>query len=337
MLFELSNRRMFKKFSLFFVSALICAFLLEIVLRTFFPVYTTSPLRAYQYDPDLGVRLRPGIHLLETTDFQQEAQVNSLGTVNFQEKFDDYKTLVFAVGDSFTQGTGLPSDMSYPAQLDLFLNEDQAGFYKKEYGVVNLGLAAYGGEQNLIALQHWSATIGKPSYILYLGCDNDYEDDLEFKSGYRHNHIVDGSPKWGVFVRPLQWLTNDLQIGLRLKLAIQQVRRARIDSEANSAEDKSVAELEGPVFEKLNAFAKNSGANLIVSWSDQGKSYDWLREWANHNQVTFADWRPKASSVNAAIPDLPIDNPHSGGHHRGWVNKVIAEEYGRLIRQLHHD
>jgi hypothetical protein len=328
---------MLKKFALFLVSALISAFVLEIVLRTFFPVYTTSPLRAYQYDPELGVRLRPGIHLLETTDFQQEVQVNQLGTVNFQENFNEYKSLVFAVGDSFTQGTGLPSDMSYPAQLDLYLNEDQAGFYRKEYGVVNLGLAAYGGQQNLIALRRWAATIGKPSYILYLGCDNDYEDDLAFNGGYRHNHIVEGNPKWGALVRPLQWMTNDLQIGLRVKLAIQQVRRAEISSTANSSEAKSAAEMEEPVLEELNAFAKDSGSNLIVSWSDQGKSYDWLKEWANRSQVAFADWRPKVDSVDAAIPNLPIDNPHSGGHHRGWVNKMIAEEYGRLIRQLRHD
>src|SRR4051812_23858682 len=141
---------MLKKIALFIASALLCALIVEILLRTFFPVYTVSPLRAYQYDPELGVTLRPGIHILETTDFQQELRVNRLGTVNFQEDFSDYHSLVFAVGDSFTQGTGLPSDMSYPAQLDVFLNTDESGLYRKEYGVVNLGFAAYGGEQNLI-------------------------------------------------------------------------------------------------------------------------------------------------------------------------------------------
>ena len=316
------------------ISILISLIAIELILRLFFPVYQTSILAAYEYDEELGTRLRPGVHLFKTTDFQEEVRVNQLGTVNFQEDFSRYESLVFAAGDSFTQGTGLPSDMSYPAQLDMKLNQNDEGLYTNKYGVVNLGLAAFGGEQSLIALRRYASKIKPPNYILYLGCDNDYEDDVLFKSGYRHKHIVQGSPQWGSLVRPMQWLTNDLQLGLRLKLAVSQLRRSKLsadDANAAQAETASVAELELPVLEKLAAFAKENNAVLIVSWSETGRSYDWLKQWSDANAVAFADWGPNVDSVKSSIPALPIDNQHSGAHHRGWVNGIIADEYARKI------
>jgi len=319
------------------VSTVISLIVLELILRAFLPVYQTSIPEAYQYDSELGFRLRPGIHLFKTTDFQQEVRVNQLGTVNFQENFDGYETIVFAVGDSFTFGTGVPSDMSYPAQLDLTLNQDTQGFYTKKYGVVNLGLAAFGGEQSLITVRRWAELVRPPKYILYLGCVNDYEDDVLFKSGYSNRHLVQGSPVWGGMVRPMQWLTNDLQIGIRAKLLLSQVRRSQL----GAADDKNLgvpenspptAELEQPALEKLAAYAKENNAILIVGWSEEGLSYDWLKTWAQNNSVRFADWGPKLNSVLASIPALPMTNQHSAAHHRSWVNRMIAEEYSRQIQ-----
>lgn len=323
---------MFKKVLLTLTSTLISLVVVEFILRAFFPVYPLGTLRAYQYDDELAVRLKPGIHSLETTDFQQELRVNGLGTVNFQESFDDYSSIVFAVGDSYTQGTGLPSDMSYPAQLDMILNRRSQVEYSRTYGVVNLGLAAYGGEQNLIALRRFSGSIRKPAFILYLGCDNDLEDDQLFLSGYRHSHIVDGNPKWEPFVRPLQWLTNDLQIGLHLKVIVGNLRRSSFRANRATEASASVAEMEGPVLDRLNAFAKESDAVLVVSWVGSADSYNWSKQWAEKNGVLFADWMPRVDSVTSNISEMPRVNPHSGGHLRGWVNRIIAEEFERQIR-----
>lgn len=38
--------------------------------------------------------------------------------------------------------------------------------------------AGYGGEQSLISLRGWATRLGPPSVILYVGCENDFEDDL---------------------------------------------------------------------------------------------------------------------------------------------------------------
>jgi hypothetical protein len=321
-----------KKLALLFVTTLVVVSIAEIVLRLFFPVYPTGDLRAYQYDDQLGYRLRPQMHEFYTTDHQEEIVVNGQGTVNFQPDFAGYKHLVFAVGDSYTQGVGIPADMSYPAQLDLILNSDERGMYSKTFGVVNLGVSAFGGEQELLALDRWARQIGQPEVILYLGCDNDHEDDLLFASGYRHKHLVNGNPSWGPLVKPMQWLTNDLQIGLRTKLLVSNMRRQQLNA-SGSDDQRSVAEMERSVLERLRQYAAARRSRLVVSWSTAGDSYSWLQGWAAGNNVPFADWAPRVDSVTAAIPSMSTENQHSSGHHRGWVNTIIAQEYAKQMNK----
>ena len=131
-----------------FLSYLTAGFLcVEVFLRFFSPVRFCDAMETFRHDPELGVSFVPSLHVLQTTDYQQEVKINQLGTVNFQEDFTRFKSLVFAVGDSFTQGVGLPADASYPAQLDLVLNI-RDGSYEALFGVVNLGMGGYGGMQN---------------------------------------------------------------------------------------------------------------------------------------------------------------------------------------------
>jgi hypothetical protein len=328
-----SIRQSLKKLSLVLLALLVGVLILEIILRQFFPRHYPVNPAAYEHDRELGFRLRPDAHLFRTTDFQHENVSNKLGTANFQETFEDYESLVFAIGDSYTQGTGLPADMSYPAQLDHLLNQDERGFYVKRFGVVNLGVAGFGGEQELLSLRRAAGQLRPPSVILYLGCDNDFVDDLAFKNGVRHGAVLRGSPVWGRLTTPLRLLLEQTQIGFRLRAALLERRRRQLSEEAlgRAGRDASVAELESSVLERLAAYAKEHGSMLVVSWSDKGKSYDWLKSWADGNGIAFADWAPKADAVRSAVPALPLDNPHSSGHHRGWTNRVIAGEYQRQI------
>ena len=320
--------------------ALSCVFslaLVEFALRLFRPSYSVNIPDTYEYDPELAFRLRPGLHRFRTTDFQQESRVNALGTANFQESFDGYESLVFTLGDSYTQGTGVPADSSYPFQLDLTLNRDEQGFYSKRFGVVNLGVAGFGGEQNLLTLRRFAERLRAPAFVLYLGCDNDFEDDLLLRDGQRHRQVLRGSPSWGRSSAPILWLTEDLQIGLKLTRFLRERRRARLYEEALkplAAEGRapSVAELEAPALEKLLEYSKEYGFTPVVSWSVEGDSYDWLKSWAVQRGVAFADWAPKVKSVQASMPALPLDNNHSGHHHRAWVNRQIAEEFARQIQ-----
>ncbi|MFL6230756.1 MAG: hypothetical protein ACJ741_18435 [Pyrinomonadaceae bacterium] len=327
-----------KRAALSVVSVALALAVVEIALRLFRPKYNVAIPWAYEYDEELAFRLKPSAHLFRTTDFQQEEVTNALGTANFQESFDDYPQLVFTVGDSYTQGLGVPSDASYPEQLDLILNRDEQGFYAKRYGVVNLGVAGFGGEQNLIAVSRYTARLRRaPSFILYLGCDNDLTDDLMFRGGYRHTQLTEGNPRWGRLAVPLRWLSEDFQIGIQAKAFVLGRRRAGVERAAAARATQeggwpAAAAGEADIFARLLDDARGHGATLVVSWAEAGASYDWLKSWAAQNGVAFADWTPRAASVTAAIRSLPLDNSHSGGHHRAWANGVIAEEFARQVR-----
>jgi hypothetical protein len=308
----------------------------EWALRSFAPLYTVGIQSTYQYDPELGYRLAPSVHRYQLTDHLEEIRTNGLGTVNFQEKFDRYPVLVFAAGDSYTQGTGNSSDTSYPFQLDLLLNQDDRGFYQERYGVVNLGLAAFGTEQSLIALKRYADLIGKPRYVLYLGCDNDWEDDVLLRSGYRHRHLVAGSPLWGRFVGPMLWLSQ-FELVKRAKFAYSQLQRARKMNQAApgggaDAAAPSTAERVWPTIERIVALSREWNAVLVLGWANpDGDSYAWLKAKAAEEHIPFADWNPPMESVRERMPDLPMANPHSGGHWRPWTNNVIARTYARAM------
>lgn len=319
------------------LSLCVCLLALELILRSCLPLYLTGHRQACRYDGELGFRLQAGVHDLTTTDHQQEIRTNPLGTTNFQEDFGDYHELIFAVGDSFTQGTGLPADASYPAQLDLILNlrDDR---YTKRFAVVNLGLAGYGGRQNLIQLEKQAGRLGQPRYILYLGCRNDYEDDLLFEAGHMHGFLVAGNPRWPWYLKPLGWWAYETEVGKRVKVFWGGLKRARIFSRAPvppGERSPSAAEHEEPIFQALQNLAERYGARLIVSWSGapaaDDASYDWLKEYAGRNHIAFADWHPAVASVRQAIPHLPLMNPHSGGHYRTWVNQQVARAYAKHI------
>lgn len=315
-------------------SCLVLLLVAECGLRALAPVHLVGIQSAFRYDDVLGYRLAPGLHVYKLTDHLEEVKTNELGTVNFQESFEAYDTLVFAVGDSYTQGTGLAADSAYPFQLDLLLNRNEAGDYEPHFAVVNLGLAAFGGKQSLMALREYEGRLGKPSFVLYLGSDNDWDDDVLFDSGYRHRHLVAGNPHWGAWVAPLQWL-GELELSKRTRLALAALRKRRLAAAADGSREgsgseraRSVAEREWPVIKQIHELTQAWGATLVVSWANApSPSYSWLRERARAEGIAFADWEPRVASVQRAIPALPFANPHSGGHWRSWANGLIAESF----------
>jgi len=319
---------------LMLASSLACAGLAEVVLRMTAPIYLAGIPEAYRYDQEIGYLLKSGIHMLKTTDHLQEIRTNRLGTVNFEEDFSDYPGMLFAIGDSFTAGTGLAADASYPFQLSMMLNRDGNGMFERRVAVVNLGLAALGMEQSLLVLRRYRKEIGNPDGVLLLGCQNDFQDDLLFESGYRHQHIVDDNPMWGPLVAPLQWASN-FELAKRTKLAIGSLRASLIRGAGRNERrpaDRSVAEAEWPIIEKIIRDASESGSFVVLGWADgESDSYLWLKQKAREREIPFADWYPRARAVMDAIPELSISNPHSAGHWRTWVNRLIAEEYARQV------
>lgn len=323
--------------TLAYVVFLVCVSLLvvELSLRVFAPMKVSAgSLMWYEYDDELGVKLKENLAEVSIIgDYQAEINTNHVGTVNYHDKFDKFDKIVFSIGDSFTQGTGLYSDAVYPFQLDLLLNLEN-NEYVENFGVVNLGLAAYGLEQSLISLRRFSRLIRKPDYILFLGYSNDYSDDEVFIQGYRHRHLVDGNPNYSSVLLPLmQWASSSVEIIKRVKLFYSLLKRSDIvgDEQGVTEADYIIAAKQEARLDRLLNTSNEMGARLIVSWAtnetDDDGSYVWLKQWAKDNEVGFADWWPVEMSVKQAIPLLPRGNQHVGGHYKTWVNTIIARSF----------
>ena len=322
------------------ISLVILAF--EIYLKIFNPIHLTGINNAYRYDEEFGIVAKKG-YFSRVTDFKQELFVNKFGTINHKSEFYKYKKLIFSIGDSYTQGTGLPMDNSYPFQLDLMLNFENEK-YKNNYGVVNLGLAGFGGEQNKLAYQKYSSIIGRPNYVLYLGCDNDFRDDIKFLTGFRHLQLIEGNDRYGIFLKPLIFIGKS-EIGKRIQLIAGNIKYKISESKINKKipnieECKTTAEKQIEVLNYFKEESRNNDFRLIVSWTfspykenESCSSYFWLKQWASNNNVEFADWVPSVYSVKNEIPDLQIENDHSGGHYRSWVANLIAQSFEKIIKK----
>jgi lysophospholipase L1-like esterase len=313
------------------IPAVLTLLLAEGLLRIFWPLYFPDNYRIYRYDPAAGYRLKSSLHSFRTTDYQEEILTNRSGTANFQQDFSGYKNKVFALGDSLTQGIGLPADASYPFQLDLLLNV-RDGRYFMDYGVVNLGVAGYGVKQAIVRLKEYAEKIGPPRYILFLGCDNDVEDDQAFLSGAIHNKPLEGNPRFSPYlVRSWLWLKYDTEIGKRLTFLYKIMRRRQIVAQNRAA-------MLEPAFRELMNLSRGMGATLILSWmpvrlsTEIPPEYRWLQEFCRRQGLAFADWFPMAQSVREHLPALPFENNHSAGHYRTWVNAMVARGFAQQIR-----
>jgi lysophospholipase L1-like esterase len=312
--------------------------LAEGLLRIFWPLYYPDNYRIYRYDPAAGYRLKSSLHSFRTTDYQEELLTNRSGTANFQKDFSGYKYKVFAMGDSLTQGIGLPADASYPFQLNLLLNV-RDGRYFKDYGVVNLGVAGYGVKQAIVRLKEYGEKIGKPRYILFLGCDNDVGDDQAFLAGAVHHKRLEGNPRFSPFlVRSWLWLKYDTEIGKRLSF-LHKIRRRQQTVAQKVVNPQNSAELLEPAFKELMNVSRGMGATLILSWmpvrlsTQMPPEYRWLQEFCRRQGLPFADWFPMARAIREQIPALPFENNHSAGHYRTWVNSMVARGFAQQIRQ----
>lgn len=317
------------------VNLIILGFLvvvLEVIIRFFFPFYTADTVEIYKYDELTGYTLKPNLNVRKSSDYLQEYHTNTIGTANYEDFNLDTSDFIFTVGDSYTFGCGNALEESYPALLDMILKENTYEFENTK--VVNLGVNGFSGMQNLLRLENYTKQLKAPKYVLYLGCDNDFSGDLLFKQGYKHKHLVEGNPYWGIFYKPMKFFLQDLHIGRYAKNLIGKVRRQSITAAQNESNQKndnqSVAALEVSVLDSLKLYCAENNIELIVSWViEEGNtdSYYWTQKWAKNNNIAFANWLPKVENRQEQIQDIEMINAHSGGHYKTWVNYLIAKSY----------
>ena len=332
---------MSKKIFAILISVVLGLCSVEILLKIFSPLNFSGYYGNYEYDEDIGAILKEG-YFSKSTDYKQEIIVNSLRTINPFDDFENYKYLAFALGDSFTQGMGASLSSNYPSFLDL-INNNPNEEYQKNVGIVNLGLSSNGGLQNLLLYKRYKDKLGTPDFLLYLGCDNDYYDDIRFKAGYKHKQLVSGSPYYGLALEPMKFASNS-EIIKRLKILRRSIINNNLglnerDNKSNKFNKKCVTKAEKSikVLDRLKNLSEKDNFELIISWVtdptfDQScNSYDWVKSWAKENNIKFADYLPRIKSIKKQWINMPIYNDHSGGHFRTWVNFVIADTFSKAI------
>jgi hypothetical protein len=313
--------------------------LAEWSLRACSPRFFANRADQFQYDPELGVIARPRVSLTAVTDHLIEVRTNDIGTRNYLDKREllGFEKLVFCVGDSFTEGLGNLTDQSYPFDLDLLLNI-RGQRYEKRYAVLNLGLGAYGSLQaNLLARRFETVMGKKPDAILYLISGNDWQDDELFAAGYRHRHVVRGSPHYPAWVVWANERFESFQVYFRAKLLLGPILRRRGTATLNAATachpQNRAEQLAGLL--QLARYAREQQIHLFISYAEpRCPEYDQLRTFARDQGLIFVDYRARLTSVAAAIPRLPRDHAHSGGHFRSWVNLVIAQAFAAAIEPV---
>lgn len=311
---------------------------LEILLRLFYPFYQSGNISNYRYDVDLGIKLKENLNDIKITDHRQEVITNQYGTLNYESNFSKYDKLIYAIGDSNTQGSGVPFDSSYPFIMYTDLNSVD----ENSWGVINVAVAAYGTKQAILMYDATVKKLKKPKYVTYLADKNDYMGDFYFEKGNKHKHLVDRSPRFFGFAKYIGLISNEVEVLKRLKYLLH---KKDINKNYHQKEDnfKEVfIDNYSKKILKLNNRLNKENITLIFSWQALGKNkekicedeYGTVKEWANENNIVFADWCPSFLKIRELNENIPVINDHSASHARSWVNRIISKSFQEEILKI---
>ncbi len=121
----------------------------------------------YVDDPELGILHEPNLSFpLETSDFSYHYQTDSKGFTNFEDETLYQQADIVTLGDSYTEGVGVPQNLSYPRQLANLLNRR----------ILNLGHGSYDSYQYPIVLKRYGLTAKPKTVIVSFWCFNDFQN-----------------------------------------------------------------------------------------------------------------------------------------------------------------
>lgn len=95
---------------------------------------------------------------------------------------------IFIIGDSFTFGTGVDEEQTYPRLLHQNLNA-----HGLQIEVVNLGVSGYGTIQSYERLVEYADDLGVPDIVIYMFSTNDPVDNISGKKEIVNGIRIDSS------------------------------------------------------------------------------------------------------------------------------------------------
>ena len=175
-------------FYLFYLGTAV-VFLLEFSLRAAQGFFFAAP-DYLQVDEELGTTLRPNLHhYVGIGKDRNLLQHNSLGLRGEELRADKPDLRIFMIGDSYTYGWGTNNDGTMCAQLEKALKKDGI-----DAEVLNLGVGGYSTMQTYLRYKRFQEL--KPDIVVYMFCENDPEDNLEFLNGEKVPHAPENHRNW---------------------------------------------------------------------------------------------------------------------------------------------
>lgn len=165
---------MIKKISLVIISVLLSLFTAEIILRAFTPSFKIMNAGIYEYDPDLGYKIKNNLDISMSYKEQQNIHVktNQYGFRDNSGIYGNTDMKILCIGDSHTFGLGVDQDETYPAQLQRLLNQKS----KTKIRIVNAGVPAYGWLEEQVMLNKVLGKV-KPDIVVMQVSWNDINDN----------------------------------------------------------------------------------------------------------------------------------------------------------------
>lgn len=296
------------------------------------PARYSFPQEYYEGDAKIGHSLVPNQQSF-TLDVPVSTNSHGLRDREYPKKPAPGALRIIAIGDSQTFGLGLPSERTWPKQLETLLNRDRV--FRSEWEVINAGLSATDTWQHAIILDRvleW------------------YDADVVVLAIYVNDVSAEWSPK------PASEVTNSTKkrIGYALKRSavLSLARRAylrlrhrdleleilkgerdepRVD-EAWTTVSRSLAEMRDRCASRGLQFVA-----VILPRRDQVSGQTSYRGYQNRlieiltaDEVPHVDLLDPMMAAYSSIGEqlfIPWD-----GHHSAEANAVVADRVARLIR-----
>jgi|SRR5262245_51998748 len=173
--------RIIQKLSLLFAGLLLAFVIVETCLRIagYYPVVLMPPY-LFASHPSIGWTLRSNFNgAIDTPEGRVIYTINSQGIrapVDFLTNGNSSIQRVFIVGDSFTFGTGINEEYTFPS----LLNESMKSQHLP-VEFINLGVPGFGTIHSYERLVVYSDMLGIPDTVIYVFCPNDPMDNIAGK------------------------------------------------------------------------------------------------------------------------------------------------------------
>lgn len=283
----------------------------EVVTRIIMPT-KLKLLLMHQSDDRLGYRAIPNSKMEHhESDFDVSVWINSEGLRDYEHKKEKDKNIfrILILGDSFTFGTGVNMEETYPKVLESMLNRHIVNEDKK-YEIINAGVPGYGTEQEYLYLED----LGKhyrPDLVIIGLTNNDINDVM--------TGIPSGNSKVKAWLKKHFYFFSYLR-GLYLSLVRSKYAKEgvfQIYQDQYTPEFKSAIQKTKEYLVKIQNYSQSIGGKTLVviipscfeidklEWDKKGLGYQYSDKFFNTNMTRFSEIFTNFGEIND-IPTLPL-------------------------------